>query len=160
MIVKVINNDGSSKMVLINGQMDTHDVCMMLAEKNHQSLDPNWTLMERLEDFELCNIICIFVLVLITLLMFYYTYVALERTLEDHENVVEALSHWPKVHHNTLHFRYNHDKYLLLTKPQVLCLLTVFITTYINTVSLVIRCWCLIRIHYHLSKEPVTSMKG
>ena len=43
----------------------------------------------------------------------------MERTFEDHENVIEALSHWPKVHHNTIHFRYNPEKYLLLTKPQV-----------------------------------------
>ena len=49
----------------------------------------------------------------------YVLYIALERTFEDHENVIEALSHWPKVHHNTLHFRYNPEKYLLLTKPQV-----------------------------------------
>ena len=53
MIVKVINNDGSSKMVLINEEMDARDVCMMLAEKNHQNFEPNWTLVERLEDFEL-----------------------------------------------------------------------------------------------------------
>ena len=47
--------------------------------------------------------------------------VALERALEDHEVVVEALSHWPKGHHNTIHFRNNPDKYLLFTKPQVQC---------------------------------------
>ena len=40
-------------MVLINEEMDARDVCMMLAEKNHQNFEPNWTLVERLEDFEL-----------------------------------------------------------------------------------------------------------
>ena len=42
-----------------------------------------------------------------------------ERVLEDHEKVIEALAHWPKVHRNTTHFRNNPDKYLLLTRPQV-----------------------------------------
>ena len=56
MIVKVINDNGSSKMVLITEQMDAYDVCMMLAEKNHENFEPNWTLVERLEDFELGSI--------------------------------------------------------------------------------------------------------
>ena len=56
MIVKVINDNGSSKMVVINEQLDAYDVCMMLTEKNHQTLEPNWTLVERLEDFELGNV--------------------------------------------------------------------------------------------------------
>ena len=45
----------------------------------------------------------------------YYT----ERPMEDHERVIDALSHWPKVHRNTVHFRNNPNKYLLLTRPQV-----------------------------------------
>ena len=45
--------------------------------------------------------------------------VALERTLEDHEIVSEAFSHWSKDHHNTVQFRNNPDKYLLFNEPQV-----------------------------------------
>ena len=43
-----------------------------------------------------------------------------ERTLEDHENIIEALAHWQKgSHDNQVHFRNNPDKYLLLQRPQV-----------------------------------------
>ena len=56
MIVKAVYDDGSSKMVLINEEMNAYDVCMMLAKKNHQNIKPNWTLVERLEDFELGNV--------------------------------------------------------------------------------------------------------
>jgi len=51
--VKAISVDGSSKMAVVDEQMDARDVCMVLAEKNHQSFGPNWTLVERLEDLEL-----------------------------------------------------------------------------------------------------------
>ena len=56
MIIKVINEDGSSKMVTINKEMEAYDVCMMLAEKNRKNFEPTWTLVERLEDFDLCNV--------------------------------------------------------------------------------------------------------
>ena len=51
--MKAISVDGSSKMAVVDEQMDARDVCMILAEKNHQNFGPNWTLVERLEDFEL-----------------------------------------------------------------------------------------------------------
>lgn len=53
MIVKVISDDGSTKMVMINEKMNACDICITLAEKHHQTFEPNWTLVERLEDFEL-----------------------------------------------------------------------------------------------------------
>lgn len=53
MIVKAINDDGSSKMVEIIEQMDAFDVCIILADRNHKTLEPNWTLVERLEEFEI-----------------------------------------------------------------------------------------------------------
>ena len=43
-----------------------------------------------------------------------------ERSLEDHENVVEALAHWPKGNTaNQILFRNNPDKFLLLQRPQL-----------------------------------------
>jgi len=54
--VKAISIDGSSKMAVVDGSMDARDVCMILAAKNHQDFGPNWTLIERLEDFELGKI--------------------------------------------------------------------------------------------------------
>ena len=51
--MKAISVDGSSKMAVVDEQMDARDVCIILAEKNHQNFGPNWTLVERLEDLEL-----------------------------------------------------------------------------------------------------------
>ena len=42
-----------------------------------------------------------------------------ERTLEDHERVLEKLSHWPRVHNNCVLFKNNPEKYYLLKRPQV-----------------------------------------
>ena len=54
--MKAISIDGSSKMAVVDETMNARDVCMILAEKNHQNFGPNWTLVERLEDFELGKI--------------------------------------------------------------------------------------------------------
>ncbi len=46
--------------------------------------------------------------------------VCVERSLEDHENVVQALAHWPKGNtSNQILFRNNPDKFLLLQRPQL-----------------------------------------
>ena len=53
MVLKVHNVDGSTKMVAIHEQMNTRDVCILLAERNHKSVGPNWTLVEKLTDLHL-----------------------------------------------------------------------------------------------------------
>ena len=42
-----------------------------------------------------------------------------ERTIEDHEKVYDALSHWPRNHNNSVTFKNNPEKYYLLLRPQV-----------------------------------------
>jgi len=56
MVLKAISIDGSSKMAVVDENMNARDSCMVLAEKNHQNFGPNWTLVERLDDFELGKI--------------------------------------------------------------------------------------------------------
>ena len=53
MVLKVHNVDGSTKMVAIHEGMNTRDVCILLAERNHQEVGPNWTLIEKLTDLHL-----------------------------------------------------------------------------------------------------------
>ncbi len=53
MVLKVQNVDGSTKMVAIHEAMNARDVCILLAERNHQEVGPNWTLVERLADLHL-----------------------------------------------------------------------------------------------------------
>lgn len=53
MVLKVHNIDGSTKMVAVHETMNVRDVCILLAERNHQEMGPNWTLVERLTDLHL-----------------------------------------------------------------------------------------------------------
>lgn len=53
MVLKVYNIDGSTKMVAVHEAMNVRDVCILLAERNHQDMGPNWTLVERLADLHL-----------------------------------------------------------------------------------------------------------
>ncbi len=43
-----------------------------------------------------------------------------ERTLEDHEKVLQCLTHWPRTHNNVVIFKNNPEKYYLLIRPQLL----------------------------------------
>ena len=43
-----------------------------------------------------------------------------ERTLEDHEKVLEGLAHWPRGSSNSIVFKNNPEKYYLLKRPQLL----------------------------------------
>lgn len=58
-------------MVAIHEGMTARDVCVMLAERNHQDLGPNWTIVEKIPDLHLGEIrrergvegcVCVFVL--------------------------------------------------------------------------------------------------
>ena len=42
-----------------------------------------------------------------------------ERMLEDHEKVLDCLTHWPRGHNNHVLFKNNPEKYYLLKRPQV-----------------------------------------
>jgi hypothetical protein len=54
-VLKAYNIDGSSKMVAITDNMKARDVCFFLAERNHQELGPNWTILEKIPDLHLGN---------------------------------------------------------------------------------------------------------
>lgn len=41
------------KTVAITEGMTARDVCFLLAEKNHQDLGPNWTIVEKIPDLHL-----------------------------------------------------------------------------------------------------------
>ena len=40
-------------MIAIHGGMSAREVCFMLADRNHQDLGPNWTIVEKLTDLHL-----------------------------------------------------------------------------------------------------------
>ena len=49
-VIKVFNNDGSNKTVVIEDGMTSAVVCYLLVTKNHFEESPNWALIERLGD--------------------------------------------------------------------------------------------------------------
>ena len=59
MVLKVFSIDGSSKMVAIHNGMNARDVCLLLAERNHLDIGPNWTVVENITDLQLGNGCCI-----------------------------------------------------------------------------------------------------
>lgn len=48
--IKVFNNDGSNKTVVVEDGMTSAVVCYLLVTKNHFEESPNWTIIERLGD--------------------------------------------------------------------------------------------------------------
>ena len=95
-VLKAHNVDGSTKMVAIHEGMTARDACILLAERNHQDMGPNWTIIEKIPDLHL------------------------ERTLEDHEKVVDVIAHWPRDHNNFVLFKNNPEKYHIIKRPQLL----------------------------------------
>lgn len=93
--IKVFNPDHSNKTVVVEDGMTTSMVCHLLVVKNHFDESPNWVLVEQLGD------------------------VSLERELEDHENVVEVYSSWPRENNNLFLFKQNEKKYDLFEDPMV-----------------------------------------
>jgi amyloid beta A4 precursor protein-binding family B protein 1-interacting protein len=91
--IKVFNNDGSNKTVVVEEGMSAAVVCYLLVTKNHFEESPNWTIIERLGD------------------------VNLERELEDHESVESIYTHWARDSNNQFLFRRNNLKYEIFTDP-------------------------------------------
>lgn len=54
--IKVFNNDGSNKTVVVEEGMTAAVVCYLLVSKNHFEESPNWTIIERLGDVSLGNV--------------------------------------------------------------------------------------------------------
>ena len=95
LVLKIYDINMSYKMVKIVENMSARSVCNTMAEKNHQTPGPNWCLVE------------------------FLTALGLERTIEDHEPLLDVIAHWPRQHTNVIIFKNISEKYLLLKKPQL-----------------------------------------
>ncbi|XP_077978946.1 growth factor receptor-bound protein 14-like [Glandiceps talaboti] len=91
--LKVYNEDGSMKTIIIQKNFLARDVCSLMVIKNHATDDKNWVLVEQLSDL------------------------GLERCLEDHEVVMEVFRPWPENSNNKFVFRKNFLKYQLFENP-------------------------------------------
>uniref|UniRef100_A0A7M4FL94 Growth factor receptor-bound protein 14 n=1 Tax=Crocodylus porosus TaxID=8502 RepID=A0A7M4FL94_CROPO len=92
-VIKVYSEDDTSRALEVPSDITARDVCQLLILKNHYIDDHSWTIFEHL------------------------TQIGLERSLEDHELVVEVLSNWALEEENRLYFRKNYAKYEFFKNP-------------------------------------------
>ncbi|XP_056145256.1 growth factor receptor-bound protein 14 isoform X3 [Lampris incognitus] len=92
-VIKVYNEDNTSRAVEVPHDITARDICQLFVLKNHYVDDHSWTLFEHL------------------------SHLGIERTIEDHESVMEVLSGWGMDTDNRLYFRKNYAKYEFFKKP-------------------------------------------
>ncbi|XP_073329426.1 growth factor receptor-bound protein 14 isoform X2 [Pagrus major] len=92
-VIKVYNEDNTSRAVEVPSDITARDVCQLFVLKNHCIDDHSWTLFEHL------------------------SHLGIERTIEDHESVMEVLSGWGMDTDSRLYFRKNYAKYEFFRTP-------------------------------------------
>ncbi|KAM6215924.1 amyloid beta A4 precursor protein-binding family B member 1-interacting protein isoform 2-T2 [Rhynchocyon petersi] len=94
LVVKVHMNDNSTKSLMVDERQLSRDILDNLFEKTHCDCNVNWCLYE------------------------IYPELQIERCFEDHENVVEVLSHWTRDTENKILFLEKEEKYSVFKNPQ------------------------------------------
>lgn len=93
LVVKVYNEDQSSKTLMIDERMTTRFVVNQLLEKNHFDFSQDWTIMEEIPSL------------------------FMERMFEEHEKPCDFLSYWTRDSTNQLRLLERKDKYALFKTP-------------------------------------------
>uniref|UniRef100_UPI00398F61BE amyloid beta A4 precursor protein-binding family B member 1-interacting protein isoform X2 n=1 Tax=Pristiophorus japonicus TaxID=55135 RepID=UPI00398F61BE len=94
LVVKVLMNDSSSKTLMVDERQTVREILDNLFEKSHCDCNVEWCLYENNPELQI------------------------ERFLEDHENLVETLSHWTRDSENKLLFVERKEKYAVFKNPQ------------------------------------------
>ncbi|XP_021510276.2 LOW QUALITY PROTEIN: amyloid beta A4 precursor protein-binding family B member 1-interacting protein [Meriones unguiculatus] len=94
LVVKVYMDDNSTKSLMVDERQLARDVLDNLFEKTHCDCNVDWCLYE------------------------IYPELQIERIFEDHENVVEVLSHWTRDTENKVLFLEKEEKYAVFKNPQ------------------------------------------
>lgn len=92
-VIKVYSEDNTSRAVEVPSDIRARDVCQLFVLRNHCIDDHSWTLFEQL------------------------SHLGIERTIEDHESVMEVQSGWAMDSDSRLYFRKNYAKYEFFKKP-------------------------------------------
>eukprot|EP00117_Sycon_ciliatum_P019638 scpid21070/ scgid17740/ Amyloid beta A4 precursor protein-binding family B member 1-interacting protein; APBB1-interacting protein 1 len=95
LVLKAYNDDGSSKMIVIDEMMTAYEVTQRLIRKNRVKASTNYVLIEQLAEHYI------------------------ERRIEDHEVMVPILECWGVNSPNTIQFTEKPDKYMLFKRPQL-----------------------------------------
>ncbi|XP_070784267.1 amyloid beta A4 precursor protein-binding family B member 1-interacting protein [Enoplosus armatus] len=94
LVVKVMLNDGSSKTLMVDERQNVREVLDNLFEKTHCDCSVDWSLCETNPELQL------------------------ERTFEDHENLVEPLLAWMRDSENKILFQERGEKNEVFKNPQ------------------------------------------
>ncbi|XP_037550417.1 amyloid beta A4 precursor protein-binding family B member 1-interacting protein [Nematolebias whitei] len=94
LVVKVLMNDGSSKTLMVDERQTVREVLDNLFEKTHCDCNVDWSVCETNHELQL------------------------ERTFEDHENMVEPLSAWTRDSENKVLFQERKAKFEVFRNPQ------------------------------------------
>ncbi|XP_053198544.1 amyloid beta A4 precursor protein-binding family B member 1-interacting protein [Scomber japonicus] len=95
LVVKVLMNDGSSKTLMVDERQNVRDVLDNMFEKTHCDCNVSWSLVETNHELQL------------------------ERTFEDHENLVDLLSAWTRDSENKVLFQERKEKFEVFINPQI-----------------------------------------
>ncbi|XP_022063728.2 amyloid beta A4 precursor protein-binding family B member 1-interacting protein [Acanthochromis polyacanthus] len=94
LVVKVLMNDGSSKTLMVDERQNVREVLDNMFEKTHCDCNVDWSLCETNPELQL------------------------ERTFEDHENLVEPLLAWTRDSENKILFQERGEKHEVFKNPQ------------------------------------------
>ncbi|XP_077436260.1 growth factor receptor-bound protein 14 isoform X2 [Vanacampus margaritifer] len=92
-VIKIYNEDNTSRVVEVPSDIVARDICQLFALKSRCIAEHSLTLYEHL------------------------SHLGIERTIEDHESIMEVMSSWGMDEDNRLTFRKNYAKYLFFHKP-------------------------------------------
>ncbi|XP_061647552.1 growth factor receptor-bound protein 14 isoform X5 [Phyllopteryx taeniolatus] len=92
-VIKIYNEDNTSRAVEVPSDIVARDICQLFALKSHCIDEHSLTLYEHL------------------------SHLGIERTIEDHESIMEVISSWGMDADNRLNFRKNYAKYEFFRKP-------------------------------------------
>ncbi|XP_051938747.1 growth factor receptor-bound protein 14 isoform X1 [Hippocampus zosterae] len=92
-VIKIYNEDNTSWAVEVPSDIVARDICQLFALKSQCIDEHSLTLYEHL------------------------SHLGIERTIEDHESIMEIISSWGMDEDNRIHFRKNYAKYEFFRKP-------------------------------------------
>jgi len=131
LFIKVFNDDGGAKSLLVDEGMRCSYVMRLLADKHHINLGPRWGLVEHLPDLHMGtltkkkNRIHTFAtrVRFLGFLYFFFTRVFflifLERVYEEHELLVDNLMLWTRDSKNRLLFVERPERTLIFENPSL-----------------------------------------
>lgn len=127
LFIKVFNDDGGAKSLLVDEGMRCSYVMRLLADKHHINLGPRWGLVEHLPDLHMGmlqnnnkrkkNLLSQHVL--LQSCRFFRFFFHLERVYEEHELLVDNLMLWTRDSKNRLLFVERPERTLIFENPSL-----------------------------------------